>query len=365
MPGNGRGWFSNLTGSIGDGLGDLTGWLTDRPGGPTSDAAAADRNNFITPGGADRANRLNDLAAGYGNRAAPTAQDSAFRGDQAALISRLRGQMNGEQSLSNLQLRGATDGNIAQQRSLAASATPGNAAMMQRVASQNIGRMNQGFGHQAAMLGIQERNAAANALGAVAGQGRQQDNDLSRFNASAQLQQTGLNDQAAGNARGQELANAELRQRGNMGYEQNETQRRGQDLGVPTQPANWERLVGAAGAVIPLLAKGGVVTQPTQAIIGEAGPEAVIPLAKLPDLVERLSSNMGNGAVAARTKQTASKPAPAPTAAELMKARFANPVEHERDHEAEFPWVREAIDEELRQELRASEASKPAYLRGR
>lgn len=36
-------------------------------------------------------------------------------------------------------------------------------------------------------------------------------------------------------------------------------------------------------------AEGGVVTKPTQALIGEAGPEAVIPLHKLPDLIQRLS----------------------------------------------------------------------------
>jgi hypothetical protein len=33
---------------------------------------------------------------------------------------------------------------------------------------------------------------------------------------------------------------------------------------------------------IPLLAQGGVVTSPTLALIGEAGPEAVVPLDKMP-----------------------------------------------------------------------------------
>lgn len=359
-------WITNNIGKpVGNFFDDAGDWLAARPGAPTSEVGAADRGNFHLPGADARGDFLRGGAENAQLRQAPQAEQSSFRGDQASLINRLRGQMNGEQSLSNLQLRGATDGNIAQQRSLAASATPGNAAMMQRVASQNIGRMNQGFGHQAAQLGIQERNAAANALGAVTGQARQQDNDMSRFNAGAQLQQRGMNDQYTLGMSGLEMGNAELQQRGGMGYEQQQTQRRGQDLGVPTQPQNWERIVGAAGGIAPLfLAKGGVVTRPTNAIIGEAGPEAVIPLAKLPDLVERLSTNMG-GQVATRTKQTAAKTAPRPSAAELMKAKLANPVEHERDHDAEYPWVREAIDEEMRQELRASEASKPRFLRGR
>ena len=41
---------------------------------------------------------------------------------------------------------------------------------------------------------------------------------------------------------------------------------------------NWEVGVDLSGWDIPMLAKGGVVTGPTLAMIGEAGPEAVIPL---------------------------------------------------------------------------------------
>ncbi len=269
-----------------EGAGNFIDWLGDSSGGPKSNVAAADRANFITPGGEDRTNRLNALADQYGNRTAPQAADSSFRGDQASLVERLRNQMGGADSLAQLQLRNATDQNIAQQRSLAASANPQNAAMMQRLAAQNIGKMNQGLGQQAAQLGIQERNAAANALAGVAGQARGQDLQHNQFNTQAQLQQTGLNDQASIATRGQELANAGMRQQGNMGYESNQTMRRGQDLGVPQQPANWERVVGAAGAVAPfLLADGGMVTEPTDAVVGEAGPEAIIPLAQLPGLV--------------------------------------------------------------------------------
>ena len=37
-------------------------------------------------------------------------------------------------------------------------------------------------------------------------------------------------------------------------------------------------IVGGVGAGIEMLAEGGVVTRPTLAVVGEAGPEAVIPL---------------------------------------------------------------------------------------
>lgn len=38
---------------------------------------------------------------------------------------------------------------------------------------------------------------------------------------------------------------------------------------------------GGGGAAIPMMAEGGIVTSPTLAMIGEAGPEAVIPLSRL------------------------------------------------------------------------------------
>lgn len=249
--------------------------------GPTSNIPNADQANFNLPGYSERDHFFNSEAGGAQSRLAPQSADSSFRGDQQALVDRLRGQMNGQDSMSNLQLRGATDQNIAQQHSLAAGASPGNAAMAQRLMGQNIGNINQGFGAQAAQLGIQERNAAANALAGVAGQGRGQDLQNNQFNVGAQLQQRGMNDQY-GLGMGQlSLGNAVAQQHGNMGYETNQTQRRGQDLNIPVQPAPWERVANAAGDVAPYLkymAEGGVVTRPTNAVIGEAGPEAVIPL---------------------------------------------------------------------------------------
>jgi hypothetical protein len=297
-----------------EGAGD---WLGSRSGGQTSNAPALDRSNFNLQGADDRANFTAGQAYGAQNRQAPQAADSSFRGDQQALVDRLRGQMNGQDSLSALQLRDATDQNIAQQRAQAASASPGNAAMMQRLAAQNIGRMNQGYGAQAAQLGIQERNAAANALAGVAQGARGQDLQHNQFNAGAQLQQRGMNDAYAQGMTGLNLGNAQGQLAGSMGYEGQQTARRGQDLGQPVQPANWERLVSAAGSVAPFfMARGGVVTQPTHAIVGEAGPEAIIPLAQLPNLIERL------GGVSSRTKQMASSgPSAAPPVDNSIYAR--------------------------------------------
>lgn len=49
---------------------------------------------------------------------------------------------------------------------------------------------------------------------------------------------------------------------------------------------------------IPMLAKGGIIAQPTQAIIGEAGKEAVVPLENnlewLDILADKLSSKISN-----------------------------------------------------------------------
>lgn len=275
-----------------------------------TDIADANQQNFGLPGFGQRGATLNALADQYGMRKGFQAGDSAlFRGEQAGLMDRLRRQVGGEESLSNMQLRQATDAANAQQQSLAAGASPQNSAMMQRLAAQNIGRANQGFGQQAAMAGIQERNAAANALAGLATQGRGQDLALSQFNAAQQQAARNANDQAALAARNMELQNAQAEQQGNIGYEQTQTQRRGQDLGLADQPAGWERLVsagtGIAGAVMPgpkPAAKGGVFMGPTNALVGEAGPELIVPLDAL-----------------ARTKQTARKstggtaPPPAPS----------------------------------------------------
>jgi hypothetical protein len=228
----------------------IGGFVDDLTGGSLFDPrtegqyGGVNQDNFRLTGQGARAQRDEGLGINYGARQAPQAQyDPYWRQQQQGVANYLNQGMNGQNSLAQLQLRGATDANIAQQRSLAASAGPGNAAMAQRMAAQNIGRINQGLGSQAAQLGIQERNAAAMGLAGLSGQARGQDMQGSQFNVGAQLQQTGMNDAAANSAFNRELANAQAGQAGNIAYEQARTQRAVGSLGTPTQ---GEGILGAA-----------------------------------------------------------------------------------------------------------------------
>lgn len=96
------------------------------------------------------------------------AQQNQFRtlqGQQADTIARLKGLASGQNSVSAEQLRQAAAQNQAQQLSIAAGAggTP-NAAAAARTAAIQAGRIGAGLAGQQAIAGIQERNAAANAL---------------------------------------------------------------------------------------------------------------------------------------------------------------------------------------------------------
>jgi len=241
-------------------------------------------DNFNLPGWQARDAWSENQAVQAHNRAAPqSANDSQFRGYQDSLAQRLSRQVNGEDSLSAIALRNSTNQNLAQQRAMAASASPGNVAMAQRMAQQGAGTINQGYGAQAAQLGIQERNAAANALAGLSGQARTQDLQNNQFNAGAQLANRGQNDQYALGQGQLALANATGQQRGTMGYEANQTQRYGIDKNAPKEPSWWEKGIGMAAQLAPLafMAEGGVATSPTEAIVGEAGPEAILPLGAL------------------------------------------------------------------------------------
>lgn len=276
-------------------------WL-GKSNGPKSNVPDADRGNFDVQGAGQRGNFYdNEMQSALHRNNVNSANNSSFRGYQDSLAQRLSNQVNGQDSLSRLQLRDSTDQNLAQQRSLAASATPGNQAMAQRLAGQNAGQINQGFGAQAAQLGIQERNAAANALAGLSQGARQQDLQNNWANQNAAMQQRGLNDQMSLGMGQLANQNAGQQLQGSMGYEQNQTTRRGQDLAVPPTPTNGEKLLGAAAGVIPFLARGGVAMHPTQAIVGEAGPEAILPLKDLPGLV----AAQGNDEEAERVKQRA------------------------------------------------------------
>lgn len=255
-----------------------------------------DQGNFQLPGAAAMSNRDNYIGGGAGRDA------QGWQNTQHSVANNLYDQMRGKDSLSALQLRQASDQNIADQRSMAASATPGNAALMNLQAMQGAGRINQGYAGQAAMAGVAERNAAAQTLGGLATAGRGQS--------------LGQQDSAYG----RQLQNAGMQQQGNQAYEANRTSRYGASLGVPTM---GEAVLGAAaqGAKFAAMAKGGVVDSPTHALVGEAGPEAVIPLAQLPSLMAQMQqagvvpqapSTTAPGVVATRTKTSNGAAPPAP-----------------------------------------------------
>lgn len=139
------------------------------------ETATEKRDNLNQTGSA--ANAFADQGQlGYGQMSAEAAaQRDAFR--------RLA---SGQDSLSAEQLRQGLSQNMAAQRSMAASASPANAPMAALHAAQNMGRLGAGMSGQAALAGIQERNAAQKALADMILQQRQQDMNValgSRQNA--------------------------------------------------------------------------------------------------------------------------------------------------------------------------------------
>jgi hypothetical protein len=237
----------------GYGLGKVGDWLGQpmRSGGEYD---GVNQGNYNLPGFEERRQRLLGYADGAGSRAAPQAADSNFRNQQRSVMDKLNAVMGGQDSFSREQLRQNADANIAQQRSLAATARPSNSAMMARVASQNIGNLNQGLAGQQALAGIAERLGAANALGGLSSTARGQDIGLNQFNANAQLQQGALNDEMLGRFAALELQNAGMQQAGGMGYEQNRLGRYGIRMGTP---ANWEGVLSAASGLGQMAMMGG------------------------------------------------------------------------------------------------------------
>lgn len=95
------------------------------------------------------------------------------QGQQA--LDYLQGQVQGQNSVSALQLQQALQQNQAAQQSMAAGASPRNAAMAARTAMINSANLGAGAAGQAALAGLQERNAANQAYGSLLGTLRGQD----------------------------------------------------------------------------------------------------------------------------------------------------------------------------------------------
>lgn len=143
---------------MGNPISDFGNWLTRRPGeqqqrsGLLNQATAA--SNFANQG-----------QAGYG------ALGSQL-GDQADYLRRTA---RGENSVSAEQLRQGLGRVISGQQSMAASAAPRDAAMAGLVASRNAANAGSAMAGQQALAGIQERDAAQQALGRLLLEQRAQD----------------------------------------------------------------------------------------------------------------------------------------------------------------------------------------------
>ncbi len=122
----------------------------------------------------------NQGQAGYGAMTAEMAQDRA----------NLRALASGQNSVSAEQLRQGMLGQQAAQMSMAAGAAPQNQAMAARSAMNNMGRAGYGMSGQAALAGLQERNAAMQQLGQLNLGQRGQDANIAL--GSRQNELTGL-----------------------------------------------------------------------------------------------------------------------------------------------------------------------------
>ncbi len=243
----------------------------DDPSRSGGEYAGVNQDNFQLPG----AQGFHDRIGGYLNEvdgrqgpkigAYERAQQSGFAGDQRELAGMLMDRAQGKNSVAEQQWRQGTEAANHQQRSMMAGARPGNAAMAMRVGSQNMATNAMGMTGGAALARAQEAQQAAMGLGGVLAQGRGADENLGMFNASqsnqrqfgqAQMdqQQTAMDDAARAGLMGQDVNVAGLQQQGNMGYEQNRTNRFGATLGVPT---NSEATAGLIGGLLKGVSGGG------------------------------------------------------------------------------------------------------------
>jgi hypothetical protein len=115
-------------------------------------------------------------------------ESGPFRDQQINAINQLERISKGDLSMVEGMLREATDKNIRQQSAFAASQAPMNQAMGARVASQNIGNINQGLIGQASQAKIAEQMQAANALADALQGARGLEIDKGKANLMAQLQ---------------------------------------------------------------------------------------------------------------------------------------------------------------------------------
>lgn len=163
--------------------------------------------------------QLKQLADRYSKRPPPQMENSAFRGNQAALIAQLEAMARGEgPSAATMQMREAMDRAVAGEASAAAGAggrgvNPG--AAYRQASDQATAAMTQGA-RDTAILRAKEQMAVLGELNSAITAGRQADENVGHANLLSKLQTMGLNDegqlkallavmQAAGPSMGQRL----------------------------------------------------------------------------------------------------------------------------------------------------------------
>lgn len=266
------------------------------PGG--YDARISQLQGYLNP----LSSRPAPQAGGVTLGPAAQAADSPFRGDQQGALGMFRDWAMGKDSVAAQAGANATNRAMAMQRSMAAGARPGMGAMAARQAMLNSGKAATDIGAATQQAQIQERQAAAGALGNLATAGRGQDQQLGMFNADqsnvhsrfgagleqqrnlanmeSELRTMGMNDQQIATILGLQHNAAALQQRGDLAggqwqheramfgdnaalqtYLQAQGIQAGKDMQEAAEPAWWEKALGAgmgiAGLALPFLGRSG------------------------------------------------------------------------------------------------------------
>ncbi len=154
-----------IFGDIGRGFQRIGGIASDAWGGLTK-----------RPGEQEQRAGLTNQAQASGQFANLGERNFAGLGTQLGRESDyMRDIARGNQSVSAEQLRQALGQNLSAQQSMAASASPQNASMAALMASRNAMQLGSGLAGQQAVAGMQERQAAQQALAQMLLQQRQQE----------------------------------------------------------------------------------------------------------------------------------------------------------------------------------------------
>jgi len=174
---NGKSWWENALDPGGFGGSDRPTWQTVLDPGGLATANGPFSNNDASAAYKDSARQQLNIAAGQSGMFANQAEGNY--GEQTANLGQqtkyLQDLQSGKNSVAAEQLRQGLQQNVAAQRSMAAGGAPQNSAQAARIAANNTARLGYGLSGQQAVAGLQERNAATQALTNAYLQQRQQD----------------------------------------------------------------------------------------------------------------------------------------------------------------------------------------------